>query len=155
MPSKAGYFDEGLRLDSPWLTWMASFLNILIERRPPTATLWPFSHEDLIRNLKTACSYLELDHMHVCLYSLRHGGASHDSLHNLRSLTEIKDRGRWADDRSLRRYRKETRARLELFKMPDDVLLFGESVHNHLESIFHDPLIARGLIPLLRVRVRT
>lgn len=154
-PSKAGYFDEGLRLDSPWLGWMTSFLGILVEHRDPTATFWPFLHEELIRSLKTACKYLGLDHMHVCLYSLRHGGASHDSLHNLHTLPGIKDRGRWADDRSLRRYRKETRARLELFKLPGDVLIFGQEIFYHLEGIFRDPLIVRGLIPLLRARARS
>lgn len=153
-PSKAGYFDEGIRLDSPWLTWMAPFFTILTEHRDPTATLWPFTHEELIRSLKRACAHLALDHMRICLYSLRHGGASHDSLHDLRSLPEIKDRGRWADDRSLRRYRKETRARLELFKLPDDVLLFGQSVYKHLDNIFRNPTLMHSLIPLLRARPR-
>ena len=54
-----------------------------------------------------------------------------------------------------RRYRKETRARLELFQLPDDVLNFGQEISYHLESVFRDPLIARGLIPLLRARART
>eukprot|EP00974_Lingulodinium_polyedra_P011473 1107894-Lingulodinium_polyedra.AAC.1 len=37
---------------------------------------------------------------------LRHGGASHDALLGTRSEREIQERGRWASERNVRRYRK-------------------------------------------------
>lgn len=41
----------------------------------------------------------------TCLYGLRHGGASHDTLNRLRSLQQVKERGRWVTDSSVRRYK--------------------------------------------------
>jgi hypothetical protein len=151
-PSKTGYFDEGIRIDPTWLSWIGPFLNILINNRSTDEPLWPFSHEELISSLKRASATLGLEHMEICLYSLRHGGASHDSLHDLRTLMDIKTRGRWASDRSLRRYRKETRAQAELLKLPDDVRTFGQATLNQIDDIFLDPLIARRLLPLLHAR---
>ena len=43
------------------------------------------------------------------LYRLRHGGASHDVAIELRSLAEVKKRGRWVSDSSVRRYSKAIR----------------------------------------------
>ena len=45
------------------------------------------------------------------LYQLRHGGPSHDRRSRTRSLAEVKQRGRWASDTSVRRY--EAHARLQ------------------------------------------
>eukprot|EP00972_Heterocapsa_arctica_P107068 15773032-Heterocapsa_arctica.AAC.1 len=65
---------------------------------------------------------------------------------------DIKARGRWASDRSLRRYRKETRAQAELLKMPDDVRNFGQATLEQIEPLFLDPIVARRLLPLLHAR---
>ena len=40
---------------------------------------------------------------------MRHGGASHDIVHNKRHITAVKKRGRWANDLSLKRYAKDVR----------------------------------------------
>jgi hypothetical protein len=139
-------------LDPTWLSWIGLFLNILISNRSTDEPLWPFSHEELISSLKRASATLGLEHMKICLGDLRHGGASHDSLHDLRTLMEIKTRGRGASDRSLRRYREETRARAELLRLLEDVRTFGQATSNQLDGIFLDPLIARRLLPLVHAR---
>lgn len=46
------------------------------------------------------------DHLHPQLYSLRHGGASHDALHRRRPLGAIKKRGHWQSDNRVWRYEK-------------------------------------------------
>ena len=53
------------------------------------------------------------DVLEPSLYALHHGGASHDAASGARSIQEIKDRGRWSSDASLRRYRKTSRAQAE------------------------------------------
>eukprot|EP00972_Heterocapsa_arctica_P048005 7080248-Heterocapsa_arctica.AAC.1 len=47
---------------------------------------------------------------HRAVYSFRHGGASHDALNHVRTLEQIKQRGRWKSDKSLARYTKPARA---------------------------------------------
>jgi hypothetical protein len=58
-------------------------------------------------------------------YSLRHGGASEVRLGRKRSLAEIKRRGRWASDTSLKRYTKETRLMSELVKLDSRIIKYG------------------------------
>ena len=76
-----------------------------------------------------------------CLYALRHGGASHDALNELRPLQAIKGRGRWANDESLRRYKKAARAQAELAKLPDATLALGHEMPLHIEKYFHEPAL--------------
>ena len=73
--------------------------------------------KELTRFLRDALDALQMDHMGVELYSLRHGGASDDFLTKRRTLPEIKHRGRWRADSSVRRYTKIARALKELEKM--------------------------------------
>ena len=47
-----------------------------------------------------------LESWNITAYLLRHTGPSHDHLNQLRPLAEIKRRGRWCSDRSVKRYEK-------------------------------------------------
>ena len=51
---------------------------------------------------------------------MRHGGASHELAVKARPLDEIKKRGRWLTDTSLRRYEKGARLPELLAKIPRD-----------------------------------
>ena len=42
----------------------------------------------------------------LTLYSLRHGGASHEALVRNAAAGTLKSKGRWRDDRSVKRYAK-------------------------------------------------
>ena len=53
------------------------------------------------------------------MYMLRHSGASTDFALKHRSLAEIKLRGRWRGDQSLRRYDKGGRLAEQLNKLPE------------------------------------
>ena len=68
-----------------------------------------------------------------CLYSLRHGGASFDALN-----TGIKERGRWASDRSLRQYKAASRAQQEVAKISLRTQKLGEFIWDHLGPTFLD-----------------
>ena len=54
-----------------------------------------------------AATKVGLKNMGLVLYSLRHGGASDDTLRKARPLNEVKKRGRWRADSSVRRYEKK------------------------------------------------
>ena len=66
--------------------------------------LFDFDYRSFNENFRTASRAAGLSAVKPDLYQLRHGGPSHDILNRLRSKAEVKDRGRWRDDRSVRRY---------------------------------------------------
>ena len=83
--------------------------------------------------------------MHASLYGLRHGGASHDGLMQIRSATEILERGRWSGSHSLRRYKKASRAQMELAKLHPRTLALGQTMATRIDKVFNQPLFATGL----------
>ena len=85
--------------------------------------------------MQQAAEALHLQALRPCLYGLRHGGASEDMLHRHRPVPEIKLRGRWAADSSLRRYMKHTKLLAELSKVPAPTLDYGRSVSRLLGAI--------------------
>ena len=95
--------------------------------------------KELTRFLRDALEALQMDHMGVELYSLRHGGASDDFLTKRRTLPEIKHRGRWRADSSVRRYTKSARALKELEKMPKDSLSLAMLLEQDLGLYFNQP----------------
>mmetsp|Transcript_177525 Transcript_177525/g.563195 ORF Transcript_177525/g.563195 Transcript_177525/m.563195 type:complete len:129 (+) Transcript_177525:758-1144(+) len=67
--------------------------------------LFDFSYEDLSQSFKKAVCQRKYDKVGIVhLYQRRYGGASHDAATRARPMAEIQRRGRWARDRSLRRY---------------------------------------------------
>ena len=88
---------------------------------------------------------LGLEAFGLSAYSLRHGGASHDLLCNQRVLAEVKRRGRWASDTSLRRYSKETRLLEVMSRIPALTIQQGHGMQEHL---------AHHLLALMPVEVR-
>ena len=58
-------------------------------------------------------------------------------LAGIRSLPEVKKRGLWRTDQSLRRYGKEAKILAELRKIPDPTMAYALSVESNLEAVFH------------------
>ena len=73
-------------------------------------------------------------------YDFRHAGASHDMLERRRSELEIKGRGRWKTDSSLRRCGEPARA-----AMPPATASFGKAVARKYDEIFN----RQGVLPPL------
>lgn len=71
---------------------------------------------------------------------MRHGGASEDLLLRKRSGLEVKRRGRWRSDDSLKRYGKETRLLAELSKIPKLTMKIGEQAYLALDAVLHQRL---------------
>ena len=67
-------------------------------------------------------------------YALRHGGASTDVLLKRRDLQEVKSRGRWRTDSSVRRYNKHARILREVARLPDESRAYGEQIAQRLDD---------------------
>ena len=67
-------------------------------------------------------------------YTLRHSGASNDFLFKRRTVEEIKSRGRWKSDVSVKWYMKP--AFSSWSQVRPEVLAFGDQVQSEIEEIF-------------------
>ena len=71
----------------------------------------------------------------LCLYQLRHGGASGDLLTKSRELSDIMARGRWLSGASVRRYAKAGQVQKLLHALPRHAKLFCEWADENLQGI--------------------
>ena len=85
---------------------------------------------------------LGLESWNLSPYVLRHTGPSHDHLSHLRSLPEIKRRGHWASDTSLRRYEKSSQVTARPESLPEKTLAFLQPADSEIPE-----LIARQTRP--------
>ncbi|CAK0822825.1 unnamed protein product, partial [Prorocentrum cordatum] len=104
-PSKTAEFDESLVLDLTCDLWLGAVLRRLTAAKPPDAALFSFSAEEFAAFFRRAARRLGLEPAPMP-YLLRHAGASRDFVNGLRPLSEVKRRGRWKTDASVRRYEK-------------------------------------------------
>ena len=70
-------------------------------------------------------------------HDLRHAGASDDLLSGHRALGEVKERGRWAADGSVRRYAKRTRMQTKINELDEELRDFGQYVNSHLCEVLN------------------
>ena len=114
--SKVGLSDESLLLDSMMMPWLGSELMAL---QSPGPFLFNLNYTELVTAWKQSLVDLGLQPHHAVLYQLRHSGPSHDRFHQHRTIVEIKARGRWTSDSSLRRYEAHGRLNQEFFLLPE------------------------------------
>ena len=124
--------------DGPLDPWILEPLAGLLSTRAENESLWRFTAPQLRAEFYRCLDVLGLQHLKAHLYSLRHGGASHDLLACRRSLAEVKSRGRWASDQSLKRYGKSTRMLAVTRSVPADVRRFGDHVIEHLSEVIQN-----------------
>ena len=150
--SKTGHFDENLPLDSEWLSrWIGPFLAALKCGRECCKFLGSFTHEELLATHVSVMAQLGLSALVNSLYGLRHGGASHDTLHAFRPALEVKLRGRWASDKSLLRYRKASLAQREANKLSQAQRSAARKIAEMPEHYFNNLDETRALLqPLFR-----
>ena len=83
------------------------------------ALLFTVTQAQVAVDLQEACRRLRVPaELDVVMYMFRHAGASTDFALRLRLLPEIKLRGRWKSDASLRRYEKGGRLADQLQRLP-------------------------------------
>ena len=98
-------------------------------------SLGDFEPDQIRKTFQTSLLMLGLVEERPSLYTLRHGGASDDLLSGARSRKEVKDRGRWQTDSSLRRYAKRTRMQQQVARMAPGVAHFGAQVEERFEEL--------------------
>ena len=104
-PSKTGEFDLSLRLDSPWFRPLNGMLEVLKEG-DADKKVFGFDYYQYAKSFKKAAT---LCRVKVVPYQTRHSGASLDRLYGWRSALEVKNRGDWKADTSVKRYEKSGR----------------------------------------------
>lgn len=135
VPGKTGHFDQGILLDSD--LWINPILMKLIHMKKPSTPLWNHTHMEILNVFQKAVKYLQLEPLGVSMYTLRHGGASYDIISQRKTMDEVKQRGRWSADSSLRRYVKTARIQSELHKIHPKVIEFGRMVLNNLPELLN------------------
>ena len=108
VPSKVGLYDETLLVDCPELTRVLKAFRL----RHHSGPLLPLPINKFNAIWQQAARELRLE-LSIGIphpYALRHSGPSADRLHLRRSLAEVKARGRWRADSSVRRYEKGGRS---------------------------------------------
>ena len=110
--SKMGLSDENILLDSRQVPWLGEVLQHLsgLHSGPmlPDADVYALTQIGLRAN-------------HCVPYQLRHSGPSHDLLIKARTTLEVKLRGRWASDASVKRYEAHARVGQEFQALPQRV----------------------------------
>ena len=79
---------------------------------------------------------LDIASLAVSPYQNRHGGASRDHLGGLRTVFEIRRRGRWASDSSARVYDKPGRLQQITSQYEGRYRKFGDHVREHFAELY-------------------
>ena len=132
-PGKTGLFDATVMLDSD--AWLHPILQALVMKRDPSEPLWRHTHREVHETFQSVVEELQLEGMGWNLYNLRHGGATHDVITRRRSLLEVKQRGRWSADASLKRYVKQARLQTELARIPQNIREYGMGIITALPTL--------------------
>ena len=118
--SKVGLSDETILLDSKTTPWMGLLLrhHLSLHRGE---MIFRVDYRGLRDAWQGALVDLGLCRTHSVLYQLRHSGPSYDRMVKHRSLLDVKKRGRWLSDSSVRRYEASARLNQEFQKLPKKV----------------------------------
>ena len=134
-PSKTGVFDESVVLDVQDIPALEYALRDAVRDRSPKVHFFNLSYREYTEQFKRVCELTGVDILEPHLYSLRHGGSSHDYLVKKVPLDEVKRRGRWRADQSVRRYEKASLVAREVSRLPQATRLFGVAVEEKLEQL--------------------
>ena len=103
--------------------------------------IFPFSMEQYRKEFQQAVVSLGLDRVHT--YQLRHGGAAEDLNARSREYQQVKARGRWMTDQSVRRYTKTGKVQQLLGRLAPGGLAFCQWCHRNLEKAFRGQVLSK------------
>ena len=103
--SKTGQYHDSVVLDGPH-SWLGPLLHRRALEVGAAERLFPFEYVEMAQWAAQASTAAGLEVLSPVLYQLRHAGASIDAASRLRSLEEIRARGRWAAATIMMRYEK-------------------------------------------------
>ncbi|CAE8681315.1 unnamed protein product [Polarella glacialis] len=132
--SKVGLYEESLMLDSPFCLWLGPLLLKLVTAPDCQDLLFPLEYHTWKLHWDAAIKAAGLQELGYVPYQLRHGGPSHDHFFKLRSMLEIKLRGRWSADSTLKRYEAGGRIEQELLRLGAVRLRAAKDAAKNLEA---------------------
>ena len=118
-PTKTGLFDVSCLLDLPRQQFLVPLLLEVKRRAGDSGLMFPFSHMEARVQFQAAAEAVNVGGLRPTLYSLRHGGASHDRATNSRSAHDVQGRGLWKSSTSVMRYEKHSRLARQLHALPE------------------------------------
>ena len=141
--SKVGAYDEALLLDSPLLAPMVPFLQRRI-LEDPDGPLFLLTYRQWAAAFRAAGEAAGIPAAVLpTLYQSRHGGATHEAFHHVRSWEAIQARGRWADHKGMRRYCKPGRLEHQLQRLPAGVRAAADDAAERVGDFLQALLRAR------------
>jgi len=117
LSSKTNEFDETVRMDLAEFSFLEAGLATITRRSPMSAKAFVFTQIEFAKNFGAAAANCEVEVLKPEPYQLRHSGPSYDRALGKRTLAEIKLRGRWKSDSSVRRYEKAGRVTQQLHRL--------------------------------------
>ena len=142
--TKTGTFDDSLILDSEYTSRFTPLWRALTEGRVGTDPLFRFKQEGYSKLVKEAFVAVGGAALGPVAYSCRHGGPAWDRYRKYRTVAEVKSRGRWLSDRSLRRYEKHSKMAQAMSRIGRKWQLYHAVCAAHLADI----LIGRRAPPV-------
>jgi hypothetical protein len=131
--SKMGLQDESIMLDSKTLPKLGMWLA-RISGAMPAAQLFKTQPVHFNAAWKAALVAIGLPANYAVPYQLRHSGPSHDRLLEHRPLDEVKQRGRWKSDSSVKRYEAHALVQQEFQKLSLAIRLRAHRAASELEG---------------------
>ena len=122
--TKTGQSDDTVILGSPGREWVLTVLKLWHAHQSSSGSEFVFPGLTLARYEKLfRCHSKRLLHPigFVTPHVVRHSAPSHDVFSGSRSLAQVKRRGRWAHDNSVKRYEKSGRLLLQASRLPTDI----------------------------------
>ncbi|CAK0851102.1 unnamed protein product, partial [Prorocentrum cordatum] len=132
VPTKTNEYDISVPLDLQRQQWLVESISFVQALREPDVLVLGLSYTELAADFSSAISALGVTVLKPTLYSLRHGGASHDASTGARSLGAVQQREGWKAFKSVLRYEEHGRLSMELRKLSDhprDALRAAGLVH--------------------------
>ena len=133
--TKTGTFDDSIILDSEYTSSFSPLWRALTEGRVGTDPLFRFKQEAYSRLVKEAFVAVGGAALAPVAYSCRHGGPAWDRYRKFRTVQEVKSRGRWLSDRSLRRYEKHSKMAQAMCRIGRKWQRFHAECAAHLAAI--------------------
>ena len=130
--TKTHTFDESVLLDWDIVPQLAPLFKQMKNRAGDSGLIWTFTYPVFLEQFHRSLELAGIANLKAHPYNLRHGGASHDSLHRRRSLDEIQKRGHWMTSTSVTRYEKHARVLREAAKMSGQSRKYGMLIEKNL-----------------------
>jgi hypothetical protein len=142
IPDKVGTYDNSILLDNPEnMSFLGPELHAMAQRVMPADPIFLFSQDSYRKEFQRAGDFLGLPGLHT--YQTRHGGASDDLNSKLRDRREVRDRGRWATDTSVRRYGKIGKVQQLLRRLSQKKLEFCKWAFMNMPRVLQGQIAAK------------